>query len=251
MFTPEQRAGLLEELIRAAREDEAIVGAVQVGSLAKGEGDDWSDIDLMLQLADGAEPEEVVSRWTKTFYDRHGAVHHLDVHSGGALYRVFLLDSTLQVDVSFWPYEQFSASSPDFVQLFGAPIPLREPRASAASHTIGLAWLYALHSRSAIARGRVWQAITMLDELRDQVVALTCRRHGLRQYQGRGADRLPEDVKAALAAARASSPALDDLSASHAGLVTLLAAEVEHCRREDEALGRLREPLGVLARTAR
>lgn len=246
MFTPAQRAGLLEELIRAAREDEAIVGAVQVGSLPKGEGDDWSDIDLMLQLADGAESDEVVSRWTETFYDRHGAVHHLDVHSGGALYRVFLLDSTLQVDVSFWPYEQFSASSPDFVQLFGAPIPLREPEASGPSQTIGMAWLYALHSRSAIARGRVWQAVTMLDELRDQVVSLACRRHGLRQYQGRGADRLPEDVKAALAAARASSLSLPDLATSHALHLALLRAEVEHASAQDEALRRLPAALTVL-----
>lgn len=35
-------------------------------------------------------------------YDDRDAVHHLDVSRWEIVYRVFLLGSTLQVDISFW-----------------------------------------------------------------------------------------------------------------------------------------------------
>ena len=34
-------------------------------------------------------------------YDEHFALHHVDVVSGAWVYRVFLLPSTLQVDLAF------------------------------------------------------------------------------------------------------------------------------------------------------
>ncbi len=64
---------------------------------------------------------------------------------------------------------------------------------------VGMGWLYALHARSSIARGRVWQAEYMTSGLRDQVLALACLRHNLSPIQGRGMDRLPPDVISVLA----------------------------------------------------
>ncbi|MBX3144814.1 MAG: nucleotidyltransferase domain-containing protein [Trueperaceae bacterium] len=250
MFTPTQRSSLLKELIRAAEDDDSVVGAVQVGSLAKGDGDEWSDIDLMLRIEPEGDMDAVVARWTERFYAAHGAVHHLDVRRGATLYRVFLLDTTLQVDVSFWPFEQFVAYGHGFKQLFGDPIRVTEPAESDAAQLLGMAWLYALHSRSSIARGKPWQAVTMLDELRDQVLALACLRHGLRAYQGRDADRLPDAVKAELLAARARSISLPDLAASHAALLRMLMSEARHVLGEGESTARLERALETLAQTA-
>lgn len=53
---------------------------------------------------------------------------------------------------------------------------------------IGLGWLYALHSRSCIERGKVWQAEYMISAIRDQALALAALRHRLRATQGRGFD---------------------------------------------------------------
>jgi predicted nucleotidyltransferase len=103
VFTPVEREQLRNELIKTAHADNDVVGAALVGSAATGREDAWSDIDLALQVGHDADPATVASRWTAQFYDRHGAAHHLDILAGGVLYRVFLLASSLQIDVSFWP----------------------------------------------------------------------------------------------------------------------------------------------------
>jgi hypothetical protein len=62
-----------------------------------------------------------------------------------------------------------------------------------------MGWLYALHVRSSIARGRVWQAEYMLANVRNHVLALACLRHDLPAAEGRGVDRLPQEVTAPIA----------------------------------------------------
>ena len=180
------------------------------------------------------------------FYDQHSAADHVDVMAGGVLYRVFLLESSLQVDVSFWPEDQFRATEPGFRLLFGSPQPATEPRPMDRSHAIGMAWLYALHARSAIARGRTWQAVMMLDHLRDQVLVLGCLRHGFNPHHGREADRLPSELLDSLARARATSTGLSELARSNAALLQLLVAEVEV--HDSDLARRLAVPLSILAR---
>src|SRR5699024_9309770 len=123
---PTGRARLREELIAAARADDDVVGAALVGSVAAGREDDWSDIDLVLQVARDVDPATVAARWTERLYER-GAVDHLDVIAGGVLYRVFLLASSLQVDLSFWPEDAFRGTEPGFELLFGTPQPATPP----------------------------------------------------------------------------------------------------------------------------
>lgn len=246
MFTPAEREQLRRDLIETAHADDDVVGAALVGSAATGREDAWSDIDLVLQVRRDADPAEVASRWTTRFYDRHGAAHHLDVIAGGVLYRVFLLASSLQIDVSFWPEDQFRATESGFALLFGSPQPSTEPRDPEASREIGMAWLYALHSRSAIARGRVWQAIMMLDHLRDQLLMLACLRHGLNPHHGREADRLPASFLTALQQARAASMTETQLARSHAALVKILADEI--ALHDSSLAADLSTPLVELAR---
>src|SRR3712207_5478635 len=119
MFTVAQRVRIRDGLVRAASEDERITAAAFVGSAAINREDQWSDIDLALRIRSDLEPEPVAQHWTEHMYAEHGAVHHLDVWAGPALYRVFLLSNTLQVDLSFWPSEAFAASGPTFRLLFG------------------------------------------------------------------------------------------------------------------------------------
>jgi hypothetical protein len=63
---------------------------------------------------------------------------------------------------------------------------------------IGLAWLYALHARSCILRGKLWQAEYMISSVRDHIMVLACIRYGLPLAHGRGMDLLPDSVKAQL-----------------------------------------------------
>lgn len=172
MFAPAEREAIRTALIDWAAEDPAIAGAALVGSAARDAEDNWSDIDLVLQLAPAADEPTVAREWT----DYLGAIcpvaDAFDPFAGGVRYRVFLLESSLQIDLSFWPFEQFLATERPFRLLFGTPGTAAEPEPPDMDGVIGMGWLYALHARSAVARDKTWQATLMLDELRDAVVTL-------------------------------------------------------------------------------
>lgn len=199
MFSIAERAELLDQLIEAARGDDQIIAAAIVGSGARDAQDAWSDIDLALRVDEGADPDRVVEAWTARLYDDARAVDHLDVWSGTTRYRVFLLASSLQVDISFWTAETFAATGGPFRLLFGEANPPRAPGSPRADDPVGMGWLYALHARSSIERGRGLQALHMINGVRDQAIALACRNHGLASHQGRGVDDLPADLRSSIA----------------------------------------------------
>lgn len=225
MFTPGERDAVREALIERARADPDVTAAAVLGSGALAAEDRWSDLDLALRLRPDADHDQVVRRWTSAMITEHGAVDRLDVHAAGALYRVFLLASSLQVDLSFWPAETFRPHGPAFRLIFGEALPGDDPAPPEPERLIGLGWLYALHVRSALARCRTWQAVIMLDQLRDQLIQLACLRHDLPAHQGRGADRLPAPTLATLADARAGTVEAAELRRSGAALLRSLAAE--------------------------
>jgi hypothetical protein len=244
MFTPEDRTRLRDALIAAARADPRLTGAALTGSAAVGAEDRWSDIDLALAVAGAADPGRVVADWTDRMYQGFGAVHHLDVHRGDTLFQVFLLASTLQVDLAFWQAAEFGAVGPTFRLLFGTANPPRVRPTPDAAALIGMGWLYALHARSSIARGRAWQAEYMVSGMRDQVLALACLRHGAPAAEGRGIDGLPPEATAAAAAGLVRSLEAAELRRAFGAVTDALLAEVE--RADADLANRLRGPLKEL-----
>jgi predicted nucleotidyltransferase len=245
VFTAEDRARIRSSLLDYAAADEAISAAALVGSTATGHEDAWSDIDLALRLTAQASVDDVAHRWAKYLRESHDARHHVDINAGGTLYRVFLLSHSLQVDISFWPDEDFRATQPGFALVFGAANPPTTNPEPDVDHLIGVAWLYALHARSAIARGRLWQAVMMLDATRDMVISLACVRHVENAHHGRGVDRLPGVFLQSLERARARSVELNELRRSLAGTLSLLHHEATRLR--PHVARQLAEPLSVLA----
>jgi hypothetical protein len=244
MFTPEDRGRVRDALIASARADARITSAALTGSAALGTGDRWSDIDLALGVAGGADRSQVVADWTDRMDREHGAVHHVDVSWGNVLFRVFLLASTLQVDLAFWPAAEFGAIAPTFRLLFGTTNERPVPPPSGAATLIGMGWLYALHARSSIARGRVWQAEYMLSGMRDQVLALACLRHGVPAVQGRGIDSLPPEATAAVADALIRSLDAAELRRAFGVVTEALIVEIE--RADPGLVFRLAAPLREL-----
>ena len=90
MFTPEERKRLRADILEYATKDRRISGAAITGSAAAAREDKWSDIDLAFGVRDAAELANVLSDWTEHMYRQHHALRHLDVRSGGWIYRVFL-----------------------------------------------------------------------------------------------------------------------------------------------------------------
>jgi hypothetical protein len=185
VFTVSERDQLRRDLVNAADTDPRVVGAALTGSVAVGREDRWSDIDFALSV--DRDMDAVVADWTALMY-ACGAVSHLDVRRGAILFRVYLMASTLQVDIAFWPSTEFGATGPTFRLLFGETNEIPHSPQPDRDELIGLAWLYGLHARSSIARGRGWQALYMINNMRDHVMSLRCLDEGVNAVQGRGLD---------------------------------------------------------------
>ncbi|MFC5260767.1 nucleotidyltransferase domain-containing protein [Kribbella qitaiheensis] len=245
MFSVRDREQLRDELVAAAKADSRIGGAALTGSGAAGTEDEWSDIDLAFGLVEGADQGEVIADWTTRMYREHGCVHHMDMARRGTIYRVFLLENTLQVDIAFAPAAEFGAYAPTFRLLFGEAVEQEQAQEPAAIDLASMGWLYALHARSSIARGKAWQAEYMISGVRDQVLALACLRYGVTSSQGRGLHLLPAATTDPITATLVRSLDRDELTRAFRAAIAVLLAETAHV---DQGLAkRLKGPLHALA----
>lgn len=77
MFTTAERTRIRDELIALARSDADIAGAAMVGSAARDQDDEWSDIDLVLQLTKDGDTS-VLYGWQPSGTPEDGCFVHLD-----------------------------------------------------------------------------------------------------------------------------------------------------------------------------
>jgi hypothetical protein len=211
VFTVEERDCVRDRLLEVAAADERVVAGAEVGSLAGGAGDRWSDLDLTFGVAEGVALDGVLRDWTERVESELDAMQLFDVTSGPTIYRVFLLPGGLQVDLSFTPEAQFGAGGPRFRVLFGEAVgrPPAALRPAADVFGWGVAW--ARTARACIERGRLWMAEYCVSSVRDHALTLACRRRDLPMSYGRGFDDLPPDVLAALDGALVRSLERDEL----------------------------------------
>lgn len=247
MFTTEERTGIRAALIDFASRDPRLSAAALTGSAAEDREDRWSDIDLAFAVADAADLAHVLADFTAQVYAQHHALHHVDVHAGAWIYRVFLLANTLQVDLAFVPAADFRALAPTFRLLYGSSNPPRHLAPPSAESLVGLAWLHALHARSAIARSKFWQAEYMISGLRDHVLALACLRHDLSTAHARGIDQLPSAVTVQFAGSLVRQLDGAELSRAFDCALTGLLQEIDEAdsglaRRLKPAIASLSQP---------
>jgi hypothetical protein len=194
MFTGVERYALRSQLLDYAKSDARIVGVAITGSASMDREDEWSDIDLAFAVSSQGMLSEVLADWTAWMYGRHQALHHMDVKAGAWIYRVFLLENTLQVDLAFVPEAEFRALGPAFRLISGTAQESRPFATPVVEDIVGLGWLHALHARSCIARQKFWQAEHMIGAIRGYTIVLACLRLNLPSAHGRGADQLPSEV---------------------------------------------------------
>jgi hypothetical protein len=171
-------------------------------------------------------------------------VHHHDVKAGAWIYRVFFLSNTLQVDLAFVPAPEFRALAPTFRLLFGKENEPRHAPPQTPADIVGLGWLYALHARSCIARGKLWQAEFMISGVRDHALALACIRHGLPSVHGRGIDQLPDGVAAPFEGSLVRELTASELRRAFQVVLRGLLSEIRNF--DGELAGRLQDALTSL-----
>ena len=196
MFSVEERDALRDRVLRLAEEDERVVAGAAVGSLALGGGDRWSDLDLTFAVVDDVPVATVLDDWTRALADDVEAIHLVDVEAGPTTYRVLLLPSTLQFDLSMTPASLFRPAGPRFKLLFGEAGEGYEPAQPVAADLFGWGVVYALHSRSCLERGRLWQAEHYVGAVRDHALAMACLREAVPAQQARGYDDLSVETLA-------------------------------------------------------
>ena len=196
MFTVQQREHARDRILELAKADARVVGGAAVGSLATGPGDRWSDLDLTFGVADGAELTEVLEDLTRKVVDELEGVILFDLPFESTIYRVFLLPGALQVDLSFTPASDFGARGPRWKLLFGEEIQREHTPPPSAREIFGYAVHEAVRARFCIERGRLWQAVYLIDDLRDHAFALASLRRGLEPAYARGVHQLPGEVQA-------------------------------------------------------
>jgi hypothetical protein len=198
VFSVEQRDALRDRVLQLAEEDERVVAGAAVGSLAvDGGGDRFSDLDLTFAVAEGVTVAEVLDDWTRLLAEELEAVELIDLERGPTIYRVFLFPDALQFDLSLTPAAHFRPAGPRFRLLFGETVgDAQLPNPPDAQDLFGWGVIYALHSRTCIERGRLWQAEHYVGAVRDHALVLACLREGANAVQARGYDDLSDETLA-------------------------------------------------------
>ncbi len=228
MFTAEERDHVRHHVLEMAKADPRVTAAAITGSLAFGPGDTWSDVDVAFGIVDGTPLEPVLEDWTKAIDQKFGVLDQFDSRAGSWMYRVFLLESGLRVDVGVTPAGTFGARGPNFRALYGTthqlePLPGPEP-----SSLIGRCWLYLLYTRSCIERQRPWQAVACISDIRAALIALACIRLGENPASGRDVDHLPTAVTYPLRDTLVCSLDEPELRRALTATTRCLIAELEH-----------------------
>jgi hypothetical protein len=227
MFSVEDREITRKLLIEKARLDSRVVAAAAIGSSA-GDGDRWSDLDLTFAVAEGVLVEAVLSDWTQALLSEFAAAVLFDLPFRSTIYRVFLLPGSLQVDLSFTPASEFGALGPRFQLLFGEAVARALVSPPAPEYIFGLGVHHAVRGHICIERGRLWQAEYWIHGVRDQALALACRRLDLEVSNGRGFDSLPADVLDPLKNALVGNLTVDELRRTLTTATAGLLREATH-----------------------
>jgi hypothetical protein len=198
MFSERDRSITLDMTLTLVQGDPRIEAAVVTGSLGAGRADRWSDIDLDLVVGDAHPCESVAAAWVKRLYDEFPVVHHYETAFGSTLVRGLFLDNGLLLDLAFTPSADFAVWAPVRVvydRVGGVTRSAANPASSSVTPDrageAAFAWHDILHARTAMERGRRWQALYFVQRVRNRTLTLAAARHGLDANEFKDVDELP------------------------------------------------------------
>lgn len=205
MPDPAYRQHALDRLIGALQADERMVGAVLVGSGAIGFQDDESDIDVVAVVGPAHDTGAVYEQWPRIIAREFPVLHTFQSpFSIRNRLHGFLLDAFLELDLSFIDLAELRATHDRWRVLFDRTGSVQERMA--ASHlprtdveteyrwAFDAACFRVIHCHKALRRGQIWEAASLLDELRGLVFKLAC----LERFGVANAERLIDQLPAAL-----------------------------------------------------
>lgn len=236
MFSVAYREQVSDRVLEWAEHDHRIVAGATIGSLAHGQGDRWSDLDLSFAVANDEKVADVLEDWTEKLVTEFEAIHLFDLPSGSSIYRVLMLPGGLQFDLSFTPSFDFGAIGPKFKLLFGDAVEKPHITPPAPRDLFGYAVHHALRARICVERNRYCQAEYWISGARDYTLSLACVSRGLPAHHGRGFDDLPPGFRDLLKEALVSSLERQALLRSLGRTIELLLQESVEIQGMPEAI---------------
>lgn len=248
MFTEADREAVLGRAVGLMTDDPRVEAVVLTGSLGRGQGDRWSDIDLGAVITSADDVEAVTAEWEALAYREWPVVHHYATEFGTTRVRGFLLRHGLILDLGFTPIGDFEAWAPLNVLLdrtgratnvaeswtAWSPTPDWRGEAGFAMHDV-------LHACVAANRARLWQSLYYLQRVRNRTLSLASERHGFDAEEFSRVDDLPATetsaVESTLVPNLRSDVLLDAIDLATRAFLDELS------RHDQELAGRLAEPL--------
>lgn len=211
-FTPAERDDTLSWLVAEARLNTDFVGCVLVGSGATGFADAFSDIDLVIAVDNSAELPVVSDRWRDYLLEQLSVLAYAPAPRGAnVILHNFYLTNYLEINNCLLSLSSLSATRPRYRVLWDRSgtmqgIPDRSWAERSAVSPLAVyydqrragIWHYLNHAHVALRRGKLWQALSDLDSIREQIVHLHAYRHALEPHRNRDVDCMGPDFLAKL-----------------------------------------------------
>jgi hypothetical protein len=205
LYTPQRRAEIQDNLLTFLQTDEQIAGVVVVGSGAEGYRDSYSDINLVIAIADNVTVYAVYHKWKArliALYPRLAGYE--EQQSNDTVRFVCLLDNFLVLDLQFIKLRLVAARHKPWHIIFDRTNSLHERLEKAYAEEQKVAplreytrlmetiWQPILKCVAALRRNEIWRALHLLEALRNQAVQLAGMNHDIDTHEFADIDRLPE-----------------------------------------------------------
>lgn len=164
MFTKAYRELIRNSIIQKAIDDQQIVSAAVIGSYARNEVDEYSDIDLTFGINEILSLDQMLERYRKFVLEEFSGEYLFTLEQDHTKYIVFLLPGCLQVDLSFTKQQEFGPKAYPFNLLFGEHNGEKKPSPHLPiKEKFGLTAHHILRTKVCLERNKINKAIEWQD----------------------------------------------------------------------------------------
>lgn len=207
LFTQRRRLDVLDKLTSFFATDNAIAGLVLVGSSVEDDMDDFSGLDLLVVIANGAVYPSVYRKWKTRLYDLMPLAYEFELEASfdHAIYSM-MLHNFLEINLYFSPLKTlvahrqpwhviFDHSPNEDIQLILEASYQRETVIGPArryQHMMTSIWQPIIKCVAALSRNEIWRSLHMLDGIRQQTIELASLNYDVDSRNYTEIDKLPE-----------------------------------------------------------
>lgn len=209
LFTQRRRIDVLDKITAFFAADSAVAGLVLVGSSAEKTTDDFSGLDFLVVVSNGAVFPSVYRKWKNRLNDIFSVAYEYEAESSfdRASYAM-MLENYLELTFFFTPYKSLIANrrpwrvlfdhtgSEDLAETLQATFHTERIVGPARTYQlmVNSIWQPILKCVAALNRNETWRALHMLERIRHQTIELAALNYDVDMRHYNEVDRLPEDV---------------------------------------------------------